>query len=100
MFQYENELKREQEAKNRESLNEAGNNCQKDLNSRLDNCYIRYLTASDFESSAPHDSKQVSFVSRDNAIEIWKGDIRIMLNGGAEADAFMLLLASTLTPSS
>lgn len=98
MFQYEQQL--EEERRLKESANAVAENCQKDLNSRLDNCYIRYMTAADFESSVPHDAKQVTFVSRDGAIEVWKGDIRIILDGGEVANNFILLLAATLTPSS
>lgn len=82
------------------SAEKASSNCQKSLNQRLDSCYIRYMTTAEFQESAPHNAKQVTFVNNEGAIEIWKGDIRIMLDGGAAASDFILLIADSLIPHS
>lgn len=72
---------------------------QKDLNSRLDGCYVRYVEASIFDGDAgKHDTKQISIVSRNGELEIWKGDIRIFLEGSG-GEQFILLLVDSLTPS-
>lgn len=83
----------------RKSAEKIAENCQKSLNRRMDSCYIRYMTTAEFQASAPHDTKQVTFVNDDGNIQIWKGDIRILLDGGPSSEEFMLLLAASLTPS-
>ena len=41
---------------------------------------------------------QISIVNRNGELEIWKGDIRIFLEGSG-GEQFILLLAASLTPS-
>lgn len=55
---------------------------QRNINSRLCECYFRYMTAADFEAEQTHSEKQITFVQRNGNIELWKGDIRIILDGG------------------
>lgn len=71
---------------------------QKDINSRLDGCYVRYVEASIFDGDAgKHDTKQISIVNRDGELEIWKGDIRIFLRPEA-SDDFVILIVNSINP--
>lgn len=83
------------EAEKRKNVENIDRNSQKSLNDRLDGCYIRFLTAEEFDAKAgEHYDEQISLVLRDDSIELWKGDIRIHL--GATGDKSVQLIVQTL----
>lgn len=80
-------------------ISDVASNSQKNINSRLDGCYIRYLDAATFEEDAgKHDDKQISIVRRGDEIEIWKGDIRIFLKPTV-SDKFVILIVNSINPT-
>lgn len=80
-------------------ISDVASNSQKNINSRLDGCYIRYLDAAIFEEDAgKHDDKQISIVRRGDEIEIWKGDIRIFLKPTV-SDKFVILIVNSINPT-
>lgn len=83
------------EAEKRKNVENINRNSQKSLNDRLDGCYIRFLTAEEFDAKVgEHYDEQISLVLRDDSIELWKGDIRIYLV--ATGDESIQLIVQTL----
>lgn len=62
---------------------------QKNLNKRLDKLYFKNLTGSEFDTTIPHNTRQISIVTRDSGVELYKGDIRIFL-GKKESKHYIL----------
>ena len=70
-------------------------NTQMHLNSWTDGCYIRFLTADEFDADAGnHYDEQISIVLRDSVLELWKGDVRIHLTGKPGDTSLQLLVAN------
>lgn len=89
--QYEKFLEAEEQNKRKTEI--VNSNIQKNLNSRMDKCYIRFLTAEDFDAqSGQHYDEQISIVLRDSTLELWKGDVRIFLTGDTGDTSIQLLV--------
>lgn len=73
-----------------ESLERTAAQVQKNINSRLDGLYFRVLTQEEFEAEETHYGEQITFVTRtvndELKIDIYKGDIKINLDGGGGGD--------------
>lgn len=83
------------EEEKQQNVENVNRNSQKSLNDRLAGCYIRFLTAEEFDAKAgEHYAEQISLVLRDDAIELWKGDIRIYL--GPAGDESIQLIVQNL----
>lgn len=77
-------------SKKREELDKK---TQMHLNSWTDGCYIRFLTAEEFDAKAgEHYDEQISIVLRDSVLELWKGDVRIHLTGEVGDTSLQLLV--------
>ena len=89
--QYQKFLDAEEKQKQKTEI--INSNIQKNLNNRLDKCYIRFLTAEDFDTKAgEHYDEQISIVLRDSTLELWKGDVRIFLTGETGDTSIQLLV--------
>lgn len=68
---------------------------QKNLNSRLNGCWLRFMTATEFEADEYHPPKQITIVDRNGDLELWKGDIKILPSGGMDVDGYFLLFVDS-----
>jgi hypothetical protein len=92
--QYGKILKKSMDVK--EKIEELDKNTHMHLKQLTDGCYIRFLTAEEFDAhTGEHYDEQISLVLRDSNIELWKGDVRIHLTGET-GDTSLQLLVDTL----
>lgn len=79
----------------KDKLENLDRNTQMHLNRWTDGCYIRFLTAEEFDADAGnHYDEQISLVLRDSVIELWKGDVRIHLTGETGDTSLQLLVTN------